>query len=269
MSLEQDFGGVTISYSSANNLEPEIDYAVLLDGISKADPLILFTSRVGIAGIALLAGFLGTIFGFHLLLFFSTFSFPLSALAIWSLYCLLICVYHWLEFLICCYYHPNTANFDSFLVNQSTEFGIAMIASWIEFWVEVWFFSSKTSFVFVNLIGLIIIVLGQAIRSLSMIQAGASFTHLLAYSKTARHRLITGGLYRYLRHPGYFGWFYWSLGTQIFLCNPICFVAYFFAAQHFFKKRIPLEEQSLEDIFGSDYTDYKKCTWIGIPGIET
>lgn len=38
--------------------------------------------------------------------------------------------------------------------------------------------------------------------------------------------MVTSGMYTYLRHPGYFGWFLWSVGTQVLLCNPICAVAF-------------------------------------------
>ncbi len=40
-----------------------------------------------------------------------------------------------------------------------------------------------------------------------------------------------------LRHPSYFGWFYWSVGTQILLGNPVCSVLYTYAAWSFFHKR--------------------------------
>ena len=33
-------------------------------------------------------------------------------------------------------------------------------------------------------------------------------------------------LFRYCRHPGYFGWFVWVLGTQLVLVNPVCTVAF-------------------------------------------
>lgn len=46
-------------------------------------------------------------------------------------------------------------------------------------------------------------------------------------------------LARYLRHPSYFGWFWWCVGTQCLLCNPLCILAYAVAAWDFFRKRIP------------------------------
>lgn len=73
---------------------------------------------------------------------------------------------------------------------------------------------------------------------------------------------------RYLRHPSYFGWFYWSVGTQLVLCNPLCTVAYAAAAWYFFHERIPYEERLLVRFYGEKYTKYAKSTTIGIPGIK-
>jgi len=73
---------------------------------------------------------------------------------------------------------------------------------------------------------------------------------------------------RYLRHPSYFGWFYWSVGTQLVLCNPICTIAYAAAAWYFFHDRIPYEETLLVKFYGEKYTKYAESTVIGIPGIK-
>jgi protein-S-isoprenylcysteine O-methyltransferase Ste14 len=59
-----------------------------------------------------------------------------------------------------------------------------------------------------------------------------------------------------LRHPSYFGWFYWSIGTQIILCNPICVVFYSYATWKFFAGRIPYEESLLEKFYP---VSYKVC----------
>ncbi|KIH50792.1 isoprenylcysteine carboxyl methyltransferase family protein [Ancylostoma duodenale] len=41
-----------------------------------------------------------------------------------------------------------------------------------------------------------------------MLHAGSGFTHRLALSKRPDHRLVTTGIYAYLRHPGYTGLFF-------------------------------------------------------------
>ena len=34
------------------------------------------------------------------------------------------------------------------------------------------------------------------------------------------------GTCRYCRHPGYFGWFVWVIGTQLLLMNPLCLTGF-------------------------------------------
>ncbi len=72
---------------------------------------------------------------------------------------------------------------------------------------------------------------------------------------------------RYFRHPSYLGFFYWSIGTQVMLCNPICIIAYAAASFMFFKERIAYEEKLLFSFFKQDYIDYMKRSYIGIPFI--
>jgi len=108
---------------------------------------------------------------------------------------------------------------------------------------------------------------GQFIRSLSMYTAGSNFHHGIRYKKTANHELITYGIYTHLRHPAYFGWFWWSVGTQILLRNPISVICYALASWMFFHFRIREEEKTLIHIFGDDYIRYQKRTYIGIPFI--
>ena len=81
------------------------------------------------------------------------------------------------------------------------------------------------------------------------------------------HALVTHGVYRLLRHPSYFGWFWWSVATQLVLGNPVCLVGYTLASWDFFRTRIPYEEQTLVSIFPDEYPGYRRRTFIGIPFI--
>jgi len=76
---------------------------------------------------------------------------------------------------------------------------------------------------------------------------------------------VTHGIYSYLRHPAYFGFFWWSVGTQLLLSNPISLVAYTAATFYFFYDRIPYEEELLIHFFGDRYRAYQQRTYIGIP----
>jgi len=98
-----------------------------------------------------------------------------------------------------------------------------------------------------------------------MMHCGENFSHQIAVEKSQSHCLVTSGIYQHLRHPSYFGWFYWSVGTQIILCNPLCTVAYTVVSWKFFKERITYEERVLSKFFGEEYALYVKRSIIGIP----
>ena len=100
-----------------------------------------------------------------------------------------------------------------------------------------------------------------------MYQAKSNFNHIVQTERINQHRLVTNGVYAVLRHPAYFGWFWWSIGTQVMLCNPICVLAYAAASWNFFANRIPPEEAYLLQMYGTQYRAYMKGTFVGIPFI--
>ena len=83
--------------------------------------------------------------------------------------------------------------------------------------------------------------------------------------RTRSHKLVPHGVYATFRHPAYCGWFWWSLGTQVLLANPVALVAYALAAWQFFHNRIPYEEAYLRSFYGAEYAEYARRTYIGIP----
>jgi protein-S-isoprenylcysteine O-methyltransferase len=161
-----------------------------------------------------------------------------GATAFW-IYFAYLCVFHYFEFMLTAFYHPDTISSESFLLNHSTAYHIAAIASWAEFWIEFIFFPQAKSSLVVSLVGMGICSIGQFIRTGAMFQAGHNFTHLVATTKKNKHRLVTNGLYAISRHPSYAGWFWWSIGTQLILSNPICVCLYALASWNFFNSRIP------------------------------
>jgi protein-S-isoprenylcysteine O-methyltransferase len=232
----------------------------------KSSTLIIFSSPVGLGKVAILSVILGILFGVHLTCLFTaiipttaTIYLPIE----WCIYVLAICIYHWNEFFFTALYHPESTSYDSFLVNQSREYQIAIGLGWIEYFIGMLIIPYEWKSIG-KWLGILLIIIGQTCRSLAMITGGKSFTHLVAQEKKTHHNLVTHGIYQYLRHPSYFGWFWWSLGTQILLGNIICFVAYGIVALKFFRERIPIEEHFLSEFF-PQYDEYKRKTWIGIP----
>ncbi len=126
--------------------------------------------------------------------------------------------------------------------------------------------SQKLQSVYLGL-GFALMVVGQVVRTIAMAQAGPNFNHQLQHRRKEGHVLVTDGIYRLLRHPSYFGFFWWGLGTQIVLGNGLCFVGYAVALWRFFMLRIAREETLLIGFFGMDYVRYKDKTRVGIPFI--
>ena len=161
----------------------------------------------------------------------------------------------------------------AFLIDQSWAYGVAVACSVVEFWgglvaapelkrgVAAWGGGALL------LAGAAVMWLGQAVRSTGMATAGFGFTHLVQDQRREGHQLVTHGIYSVLRHPGYTGWFYASIATQVLLGNPACVVLYAIAAQRFFAHRIPREEFRLFRMFQGQYLAYRDHTLVLIPGI--
>ncbi|PQE10758.1 prenyl cysteine carboxyl methyltransferase Ste14 protein [Rutstroemia sp. NJR-2017a BBW] len=139
------------------------------------------------------------------------------------------------------------------------------IFHFLEFWVTAAYNTPAVVHLPILLLGFLLILLGQTIRTMAMMEAGTNFNHIVQYTKARTHSLVTSGIYGYLRHPSYFGFFWWGLGTQMVLGNPICFVGYTVALWRFFNRRIKGEEALLVKFFGDEYVDYRQRTVVGIP----
>lgn len=121
---------------------------------------------------------------------------------------------------------------------------------------------------FITVTGVIICLAGEVIRKTAMLTAAHNFDHLIRTMREDHHELVTTGIYSIWRHPSYVGWFYWSIGTQIILCNPFCFIAYLIASWTFFNERVHEEERTLLHFFGDEYVDYQSEVPTGLPFIK-
>jgi len=207
---------------------------------------------------------LGITFGIAFMLaftseFFSSFGFFIISLSL----------YFFTEFLFTTVFHPTETTFDSFLLNHSTQFTIAMLASVLEYSIEAYFFPSLKTTWLLFLPGFILTFTGQIIRILALWTLGRSFTHLVADTKKEEHVMVDWGIVKYIRHPGYCGWYWWSIGSQLMIGNPICTAGFAFASYHFFKDRIEEEEEILiQKIFPGKYEHFRDITPTFIPFID-
>lgn len=120
----------------------------------------------------------------------------------------------------------------------------------------------------IHMAGIFLCAGGELLRKVAMLTAGSNFDHLIRISRENEHQLVTSGIYGFCRHPSYVGWFYWSVGTQLLLCNPLCIVAYTLVSWKFFHERIFEEEMTLLHFFGEDYEEYQNKVSTGLPFIK-
>ena len=196
----------------------------------------------------------------------------------WTVYAVALGLFHFLEFAVTAAFNPRTATFDSFLLNHSRAYHIAVVSGMAEFWFEAWYLApwlkSGSGYIAWGLfvLALLVVAVGQAFRSGAQWTARHNFTHQIRemHDEAPEHVLVTGGLFKYLRHPSYFGFFWFSVGLQLLLANPLCLALHTWASWKFFAQRIPHEEETLSHHFGKErYRSYAEATPIGIPMIPT
>ncbi|WYZ40471.1 hypothetical protein EsH8_IV_000812 [Colletotrichum jinshuiense] len=227
--------------------------------------------RKSLAGIALRAFLLGAA---HLTgLISTTLLLTYTASPLWRLPFFLasLSLFHFLEFWTTAAYNTPQATVHSFLLTANwPAYAIAHATAFAECLLEnlvfpdsVWApFGLRPVFL---VAGLSLVVVGQAVRSLAMVTAGESFNHTIQHYKAESHALVTTGIYGWFRHPSYFGFFWWAIGTQLVMGNLISLFAYAGVLWYFFSTRIRHEEELLVRFFGQDYDNYRKRVGTKIP----
>ena len=81
------------------------------------------------------------------------------------------------------------------------------------------------------------------------------------------HRLVTGGVYHYVRHPMYSAFWLWALAQLLLLPNWIAGPAGLVGFGALFFLRVGREEQMMIETFGDDYRRYMNRTARILPGI--
>mmetsp|Transcript_25788 Transcript_25788/g.60462 ORF Transcript_25788/g.60462 Transcript_25788/m.60462 type:complete len:322 (-) Transcript_25788:357-1322(-) len=198
----------------------------------------------------------------------------------WCFYITAMCTFHLLEFFITAFFNPTVVASDSFLVNHSKAYTVAAITAGTEFWVRFFFggdsegqvatnLTNNTLWMTITILGIFMVISSQILRSCAMMKCGESFNHYIQTLRKENHVLVTDGIYGWFRHPSYIGFYYWSIGTQLVLRNPMSGLLFALAGWKFFSQRIPYEERSLIRLFGDQYYDYISQSYVGIPFIPS
>ncbi|SCU88718.1 LAMI_0D11100g1_1 [Lachancea mirantina] len=191
-----------------------------------------------------------------------------------SIYMASLSLFHFLEFYTTARFNPGKVTSRSFLLRNGKGYILSHVFAMCEVGIgrilsPTWKCTSYSLFHrFVFTIGLILMIIGQLARTLAMVTAGKSFSHHVKTEQNADHVLVTEGVYSSLRHPSYFGFFWWALGTQMCLLNPCSFVLFTVVLWKFFNERIEFEEKYLVQFFGQQYLHYRARVPVGIPFIK-
>lgn len=174
------------------------------------------------------------------------------------LYLQFLCIFHSLEFGMTYLYNNSQTDDDSFIL-EDREFHMITVISIIEY-------SFSPFHLLIQPIGMLLALVGQLIRTLSMGTAQESFNHYIQKSGKETHTLVTKGVYKYIRHPSYFGFFVWFIGLELLLGNTLALSVGAVILWKFFRDRIAYEEDYLIRFFGADYIKYRANTrtWLYI-----
>jgi len=113
-------------------------------------------------------------------------------------------------------------------------------------------------------VGLALFTLGGVLRIAPVFVLGRRFTGLVAIQEG--HRLETGGLYRFIRHPSYAGLLL-SMAGYVLVFRCWLGLLLVVATLAVLVARMDAEEALLEGGFGEEYVSYKRRTWRLVPWV--
>ncbi len=114
----------------------------------------------------------------------------------------------------------------------------------------------------VRWLGLLLYLVGGVLRLAPVFVLGRRFSGLVAIQP--EHRLVTSGLYRFIRHPSYLGLFIFMLGWGLAFRSGVG-VAIAVMMLIVLIARIEAEERLLAETFGAEYAAYRSRTWRLVP----
>jgi protein-S-isoprenylcysteine O-methyltransferase len=113
--------------------------------------------------------------------------------------------------------------------------------------------------------GLLLVAAGIIVRWIAILSLRSRFTVDVAI--TEGHRIITQGIYGFVRHPAYLGSLISFFGLALFFANMFSFLVICIPITAVFLYRIRIEETALREAFGEEYAEYARRTKRLLPGV--
>ncbi len=139
---------------------------------------------------------------------------------------------------------------------------VFLIASFYDYYALHWTFYTSPLFFY---LGIILLVIGYALRMYSRITLREQFSVFVALQK--EHKLITTGIYAHIRHPIYTAGILSFLGFVLIANTLLGLLLGIFLVFPALLYRISVEEKMLVAHFGQQYLEYKQNVKALIPGV--
>jgi protein-S-isoprenylcysteine O-methyltransferase Ste14 len=144
--------------------------------------------------------------------------------------------------------------------------------AWLSFFVPlVWVFTRLLAFADYPLhpvpfaLGILLFVAGLWMFHRAHADLGEFWSITLEVRE--KHRLVTEGIYRRIRHPMYTALFLYSLGQLLVVPNWVAGPSYGVAFGLLFALRVAAEERMMREAFPQEYAAYAARTKRLVPGI--
>ncbi|KAJ8663456.1 hypothetical protein O0I10_000696 [Lichtheimia ornata] len=180
-----------------------------------------------------------------------------------GLFLLAVALFHFADYLATSIYQVHKLDLQAYLFmnKQHCYEGYHAIA-WLEFAIEYYHFPSLKRIGLLNYMGFGLVVIGLLCRVLAIMSPRYQNA-----SKSAQRPLDTNGIYRMIRHPYFFGLYWWAIGVQITLLNPVGLAIFVFMLHDTLSQRIKLEDQNLQRLYHDIWNNYKAATPTWLPFI--
>lgn len=114
-------------------------------------------------------------------------------------------------------------------------------------------------------LGLLLYSIGISLRYIGSLSLGRYFTRGIEIDHD--HKLVSSGIYKYLRHPLYLGLFLLGIATPLVYGNYLMIIASILMMGSTLNYRMVLEEKAMEKILGKTYQAWKQKRYRFIPFI--
>ncbi len=139
---------------------------------------------------------------------------------------------------------------------------IFLSASLYDFYILQWTLYEAETFYY---LGIVLFITGYALRLTSRILLHKQFSVFVALQK--EHKLITTGIYKYVRHPIYTAGIISFIGFILLTNSTLGILTGLLLVLPALLYRIHIEEKMLIAHFGDEYVEYKKKVKALIPWV--